>query len=90
MSPKTRAVPAYLADHPRSVYVREDAIVSAVDAWLPTLSPTPSGPPARCGIPQGGLACRCSTSMTLTPDRHHVDDERAVSHSGISVLDHPQ
>jgi site-specific DNA recombinase len=38
MSPKTRALPAYLADHPRSVYVREDAIVSAVDAWLPTLA----------------------------------------------------
>lgn len=33
---QTRALPAYLSDHPRAVYVREDAVVRALDAWLPT------------------------------------------------------
>lgn len=35
---QTRALPAYLADHPKSLYVREDAVVKAVDRWLPTLA----------------------------------------------------
>jgi site-specific DNA recombinase len=34
----TRALPAYLSHHPKAVYVREDAIVNALDAWLPTLA----------------------------------------------------
>lgn len=34
---QTRALPAYLSDHPKAVYVREDAVVRALDAWLPTL-----------------------------------------------------
>lgn len=38
MSPKTRALPAYLAHHPKSLYVREDAIVTALDRWIPTLA----------------------------------------------------
>jgi DNA invertase Pin-like site-specific DNA recombinase len=35
---QTRAMPAYLSHHPKAVYVREDAIVNALDAWLPTLA----------------------------------------------------
>lgn len=35
---QTRALPAYLSHHPKAVYVREDAIVKALDAWLPTLA----------------------------------------------------
>ena len=35
---QTRALPAYLSHHPKAVYVREDAIVNALDAWLPTLA----------------------------------------------------
>jgi site-specific DNA recombinase len=35
---QTRSLPAYLSHHPKAVYVREDAIVSALDAWLPTLA----------------------------------------------------
>ena len=35
---QTRSLPAYLSDHPKAVYVREDAIVNALDAWLPTLA----------------------------------------------------
>jgi hypothetical protein len=34
---QTRSLPAYLSDHPKAVYVREDAVVAALDAWLPTL-----------------------------------------------------
>ncbi len=34
---QTRALPGYLSDHPKAVYVREDAVVRALDAWLPTL-----------------------------------------------------
>jgi site-specific DNA recombinase len=37
-SPKTRALPDYLADHPKSRYVREDAVVTALDSWLATLA----------------------------------------------------
>jgi Recombinase/Recombinase zinc beta ribbon domain len=35
---QTRSLPAYLSDHPKAVYVRKDAIVNALDAWLPTLA----------------------------------------------------
>jgi site-specific DNA recombinase len=35
---QTRALPLYLSHHPKAVYVREDAIVNALDAWLPTLA----------------------------------------------------
>jgi site-specific DNA recombinase len=35
---KTRALPAYLADHPKSVYVREDAIVGPLDRWIGKLA----------------------------------------------------
>jgi site-specific DNA recombinase len=38
MAPKTRALPGYLSDHPKALYVREDAIVKAIDEWLPTLA----------------------------------------------------
>jgi site-specific DNA recombinase len=34
---QTRALRAYLSDHPKAVYVREDAVVRVLDAWLPTL-----------------------------------------------------
>ena len=34
---QTGALPAYLSGHPKAVYVREDAVVRALDAWLPTL-----------------------------------------------------
>jgi DNA invertase Pin-like site-specific DNA recombinase len=37
-APQSRALPAYLADHPKALYLREDAAVKAVDAWLPTLA----------------------------------------------------
>ncbi len=33
-----RTVPAELSDHPRSLYVREDAIVPALDAWIEGLT----------------------------------------------------
>jgi len=33
---QTRALPAYLADHPKAVYVREDAIVGPLDRWIGT------------------------------------------------------
>lgn len=33
-----RAVPAELQDHPRSLYVREDAIIPALDAWIAELT----------------------------------------------------
>lgn len=33
-----RAVPAELRNHPRSLYVREDAIVPALDAWIAKLT----------------------------------------------------
>ena len=35
---QSRALPAYLADHPKSLYVREDHVVAALDKWLPTLA----------------------------------------------------
>jgi site-specific DNA recombinase len=35
---QTRALPAYLSHHPKALYVREDSIVNALDAWLPTLA----------------------------------------------------
>ncbi len=35
---QSRALPLYLSHHPKAVYVREDAIVNALDAWLPTLA----------------------------------------------------
>lgn len=35
---QTRALPAYLADHPKSLYVREDDVVAAIDRWLPNLA----------------------------------------------------
>lgn len=35
---QTRALPAYLADHPKSLYVREDDVVAAIDRWLPSLA----------------------------------------------------
>lgn len=31
-------MPAYLAHHPKSVYVRERDVVAALDRWLPTLA----------------------------------------------------
>lgn len=34
---KTRALPEYVAHHPKSVYVREDAVVDALHRWIPTL-----------------------------------------------------
>lgn len=35
---QSRALPAYLADHPKSLYVREDDVVAAIDRWLPSLA----------------------------------------------------
>jgi site-specific DNA recombinase len=35
LTTQTRSLPAYLAHHPKAVYVREDDAVSAIDAWLP-------------------------------------------------------
>ncbi|MFV0316818.1 MAG: zinc ribbon domain-containing protein, partial [Microthrixaceae bacterium] len=35
---QTRALPAYLTDHPKSLYVREDDVVAAIDRWLPSLA----------------------------------------------------
>jgi site-specific DNA recombinase len=37
-SPRTRALPAYLADHPKALYVREDTIVRALDRWIPSFA----------------------------------------------------
>ena len=38
LATQTRALPAYLAHHPKSVYVRERDVVAALDRWLPTLA----------------------------------------------------
>lgn len=38
LATQTRALPAYLAHHPRALYVREDAVVKALDRWIPTLA----------------------------------------------------
>ncbi|HEX7133310.1 MAG TPA: zinc ribbon domain-containing protein [Iamia sp.] len=38
LASQTRALPAYLADHPKSLYVREDQVVAALDRWLPSLA----------------------------------------------------
>ncbi len=38
LATQTRALPAYLAHHPKSVYVRERDVVTALDRWLPTLA----------------------------------------------------
>lgn len=35
---QTRALPAYLAHHPKAVYVRQDAVVDALDRWLGALA----------------------------------------------------
>ena len=37
LATQTRALPAYLAHHPKSVYVREDAVTAALNTWLVTL-----------------------------------------------------
>jgi site-specific DNA recombinase len=31
---QSRALPAYLADHPKALYVREDAVIELLDRWL--------------------------------------------------------
>lgn len=43
---QARAMPAYLADHPKAVYVREDAIVGPLDRWLGTELADPEWLPA--------------------------------------------
>ncbi|MGH9214168.1 MAG: recombinase family protein [Acidimicrobiales bacterium] len=35
---QTRSLPAYLADHPKALYVREDAIIQPLDTWLGTIA----------------------------------------------------
>lgn len=34
---QTRALPGHPSHHPKALYVREDVVVRALDAWLPTL-----------------------------------------------------
>lgn len=38
LATQSRALPAYLAHHPNSVYVREDAVTTALNRWLATLA----------------------------------------------------
>jgi site-specific DNA recombinase len=47
---QTRSLPQYLAHHPKSVYVREDRIVEALDRWIPTLASADSLADAQEGV----------------------------------------
>lgn len=38
MANQTRALPAYLSEHPKALYVREDQIARALDDWIPSLA----------------------------------------------------
>ncbi len=60
---KLRAVPADL-DHPRTVYVREDAIVSHLDAWLAEIV-TPEALAASQALPPELVAGDAATASRL-------------------------
>ncbi|GAC1310820.1 MAG: recombinase family protein [Acidimicrobiales bacterium] len=67
----SRSIPTDL-DHPRTVYVREDAIVPKLDAWLAEIVTPESLSRAQAPPPEAGPRCCCSRCASRLRPTHRT------------------